>query len=155
MTALLAHPTLPGIFRNLANPTAQALGALGEQLVFRILESKGYTVSNVHSGERRGDLRAVTPNGEIMRVEVKTARQTKDGKYHFSLLKEGKRDHRDSDLIIFLCVTRAGFVVPFVIPTSVLSNHKATSICGDPYHYNGKYRPYRQRLYALELEVKP
>ena len=154
MTALFAHPSLPGLIRNLSNPSARALGALGEQLVYLLLEQNGYTVSAVHPGEKRGDLRVVTPSGEIMRVEVKTSRRAPDGKWRFRLYKPGHTDHKHSDVVILLCIARTGYSVPFVIPTDVLRYQTNAVISSNPYVYAGKFAPYRQKMHALKVEVQ-
>ena len=153
MTTLLADPTLPGLIRKLANQNCRALGTLGEQLTFRILE-KRYHVSNTHPKERRGDLRVVTDDGLILRVEVKTARQSTDGKWRFTLYKAGHTDHRDSDVIIALCVLPAGYVVPFVIPTTAVAQQRALVISSNPQTYAGKFARFRQHIRTINLEMK-
>jgi hypothetical protein len=151
MTALLADPSLPGIIHKLSNPTCRALGTLGEQFAHRILE-KRYHVSNTHPKERRGDLRVVTDDGLILRVEVKTARMASDGCWRFTLHKKGHTDHRDSDVILALCVMPAGYVVPFVVPTPVVAEQNALVIASDPNIYAGKYARYRQNVRTINLE---
>lgn len=154
MTALLAHPTLPRLFAHLANPT-NAVGAMGKQIVFHMLTSAGYLVSNTRVGEQRGDLRVITPHGEVLRVEVKTARRACDGKWRFTLRKKGKTDHAHSDVVILLAVMLNGFCVPFVIPTPVIIRQQQACISSNPYTYQGKFAPYRQRLTKLTLEMHP
>lgn len=151
MTALLANPALPGLLKHLANPSSNAIGALGEQLCYHALTARGYLVSNAHPKEHRGDLRIITRDGQILRVEVKTARRSADGYYRATLRKPGKTDHGDSDVVILLCVMEAGYVVPFVIPTPLII-HKNTLAVGNPDTYRGKFARYRQRLYSLNLE---
>lgn len=152
MTALLANPQLPGLLHNIAHPSAQALGALGEQLCYHLLTARGYTVSGVHPGEHRGDLRAITPAGEVLRVEVKTARRSRDGKWRFLLRKANKTDCSHSDVVILLCAMKTGYVVPFVIPTPALARRQQACITSDPYNYAGKYARYRQPMHSLSLE---
>lgn len=151
MSALLADRTLPGLVHKLSNPTCRALGTLGEQFAYRILE-KRYHVSNTHPKERRGDLRVVTDEGVVLRVEVKTARMGQDGNWRFRLYKPGHTDHRDSDVVVALCVMPAGYVIPFVIPTSVVAQQTALVIASDPNNYAGKYARFRQNVRTINLE---
>lgn len=151
MTALIADPTLPGIIRKLANENCQALGTLGEQFAYRILE-KRYHVSNTHPKERRGARRVVTDDGLLLRVEVKTARIGRDRNWRFRLYKPGHTDHRNSDVIIALCVIPSGYVVPFVIPTSFVAEQNALVIASDPSTYAGKFARFRQNIRTINLE---
>ena len=153
MTPLFANPALPGLLNSLAHPKSRAIGSLGEQLCYHLLASRGYLPSNVHPKEHRGDLRVVTSSGEILRVEVKTARRASDGRYHFTLRKAGHTDHSDSDVIILLCAMKTGYVVPFVVPTRVVVRQNAIVISRDPYTYAGKFARYRQKMHLLNLEV--
>lgn len=153
MTVLLANPALPGLIASLSNPSHTAIGAIGEQLVYHALTSAGNIVSAVHPREQRGDLRVITPHGEVLRVEVKTARRASDNKWHFTLRKKGKTDHTHSDVVILLCVTLTGYCVPFVIPTKRLIHQQQACITSDPYRYTGKFASYRQRLTNLMLET--
>lgn len=152
-TALLSDPALPGIIHSLADPTSRALGALGERLTYSLLKASGYQVSNTHPKEHRGDLRVITCDGEVLHIEVKTARQASDKKWRFTLRKLGHTDHGDSDLVILLCVTRSGYTVPFVIPIEVLRTQNAAVISSDPYTYAGKFSRYRQHMTSLKLEI--
>jgi hypothetical protein len=154
MSALLANPALPGLIASLSNPSCQAIGMMGEQIVYHMLASAGYIVSNTHPGEQRADLRVITPHGEVLRVEVKTARKACDGKWHFTLRKKGKTDHSHSDVVILLCVMLTGFCVPFVIPTARIVHQQQACINSDPYRYKGKFARFRQPLHKLSLEVR-
>lgn len=154
MTALLANPQLPGLFYNLAHPKSQAIGTLGEHLCYHLLTARNYTVSNAHPSQHRGDLRVVTRSGEILRVEVKTARRATDGRWHFTLRKAGHTDHSNSDVIVLLCAMKTGYVVPFVLPTRAVARQNAVVISSDPYTYAGKYARYRQKMHLLNLEKK-
>lgn len=123
-------------------------GAAGEMMVTRALEARGYEVSRDRT---RGDLKVITPDGEIVGVEVKTARKCSDGKWRFLLRKDGHQDHRKSDVVIMLCVMRTGDVVPFVVPTSVLVDQRQAVITSLPYTYAGKLAAYRQRMHELSI----
>lgn len=146
-----AHPELPGLINHLSHSHVQ-VGAAGERLSYILLEQQGYVVSNVHPGECRGDLRVITKHGEIMKVEVKTARAGKDGRWHFNLRVDGHSDHRHSDIVILLCVLPSGYVVPFVVPVPAVAGIKQVNISSNPEQYKGKFSRYRQLVSALSLD---
>lgn len=103
---------------------------------------KGYdlTASNIHTGE-------------IWHIEVKAARQGKDGRYKFDLYKKGKNrvktDHRKSDIVLFLAVNPAGIVTPFIVPTKVISDITQLTIPTNPLTYGGKIASYRNNWSIL------
>lgn len=137
---------LPMVELYLSDKKRKAIGTMGEIAVARMLESSGYDVSLAHVGEKRGDLRAVSRStGEIWRVEVKTARRAKDGKYRFTLFKKGCTDYRDADFVVLLPVLKSGRVVPFVIPVSKLGERSQICITSHPEDYAGMWKQYRQK----------
>lgn len=144
------QPTLPGLIRQLSDQKAQAIGMIGEQLVYQALEAAGYRpVTLQHGG---CDLRAISPaTGEIFCVEVKTSRRGKDGRWRFKLYKAGHTDHRKSQVVVLLAITLSGDVIPFVIPTSELQNQRQAVISSDPRTYSGRLAAYRQKLDTLTL----
>jgi hypothetical protein len=139
---------------SLSNPTCRAVGAHGEVLARHMLCRSGYEVATTGRGARRGDLLAIAPDtGEFWRVEVKTARRCKDGKWRFTLVKNGHTDHRDSDVVLLLAVTITGHAVPFLIPVADILNAWQITITSTPTEYTGKYARYRRQDYALKLEA--
>lgn len=130
-----------------------AIGTAGEQLVARALERNGYQIATNHD---HGDLRAFLANGDTINIEVKTARRGKRGHYNFTLQKcwQGRQccDHRDSDLVIFLCVLKTGDAIPFVVPVGVVGNRRAASVSSYPLEYRGWLSPWRQPLEMINLE---
>lgn len=144
--AIQAHdaPTLPGFALSLADRGRRAVGALGELTAWQMLEKSGYQVSQ--GGPMRGDLRAIsTQTGQIFNVEVKTARRCTDGRWRFTLRKNGHCDHRHSDIVILLAIMPSGRIIPFVVPVSVLADQKQAVITSHPEHYSGKLAVYRQK----------
>lgn len=129
-----------------------AIGVAGEVLVARTLEGMDFQVTVSHY---RGDLTVVTPDGQIVYIEVKTARRAKDGVYRFTLWKrwQGRQcaDHHRSDVVILLCVLKTGDAIPFVVPTPVLGNRHSVGITSFPADYRGWLVPYRQTLRTLSL----
>jgi len=150
MTVSLVQQTLPGLQGMLGNPGRQALGGIGEMYVARKLEREGYRVRFNVQGTRCGDLTVIDGDGVMTTVEVKTARQGRDGKWRFLLWKKGEQDYRNSDLVVCCCVTRSGDVIPFVIPVCEMTAKRSQiRITSDPRQYAGKwavYRKYGQRL---------
>lgn len=124
------------------------VGAAGELMVTRALEANGYEVLRDRT---RGDLKVTTPDGELIGVEVKTARRNKEKRWKFLLWKQQRQDHRKSDVVILLCVMRTGDVVPFVVPTTVLADQHSAVISSWPYDYAGKLAAYRQRMHELSI----
>lgn len=134
----------------------RAFGFIGEELVKRMLKARGYKVRRQHR-HYAGDLRAVTPDGEIINVEVKTARAGVEGNYQFCLYRRLDQrvctDARHSDVIVLLCVTTAGQIVPFVVPAAQTDNLKQITITSNPVTYRGWLARYRQQVESISLEV--
>jgi hypothetical protein len=146
MNVAHAYYTLPGLEMALSEENRRGIGALGERLAAHLLERAGYLVSHTRPGERRGDLRVVDQTtGEIVRVEVKTARRSQDKKWRFTLRKRGHTDHRQSDIVILLAVMPSGRAIPFVVPVHVLRHQNQAVITSHPETYGGKLAVYRQR----------
>lgn len=116
------------------------LGRLGEFTVWNALECAGYTVRRARMFQ--GDLRCVSPDGEIYYVEVKTARRGRDGKWRARLYKRGCTDHRHADLVVLLAVVGVR-AVPFVIPVRDLPGRQCV-ITSDPERYAGRLAAFRQ-----------
>lgn len=143
---LVAQLALPTMQIYLSDQKRKAIGTMGEITVARMLELSGYEVSFTHVRERRGDLRVYDiQSGEIVRVEVKTARRSKDGKYRFTLFKKGCTDYRDADVVVLLPVLKSGRTVPFVIPVDDLGNRSQVCITSHPEEYSGMWVKYRQK----------
>lgn len=146
----------------LENKRAKAVGSYGESIAYDLLTRGGYLVSYTHEGEKRGDLRAVdAETGEVIRVEVKTARRGKSGVFQFGLERANKSrvmtSARHSDVVILLAVTKMGTAYPFVIPVSALGNVKKIDIgSGHPANYTGKWARFRRTPHEpIRLGVEP
>lgn len=144
-------PSITELKRHMAQSHV-VLGWVGENLIARVLEDAGYCVTITHD-LRKGDLRVVTPDGECLYVEVKTARRGKDGTYRFTLVKNGHTDHRACDLCILLCVLKSGDAVPFVVPTGAIEGRKACAIASFPTTYQGALAKYRQSLRKMRINL--
>jgi hypothetical protein len=138
------------LHRNLAVQRVH-VGAIGEQVVANALERRGYLIQGWHE---RGDLTVLTPDGEYLYVEIKTARKGKDGKWRFTLRKKGSQDHSKSDIVILLCVMKAGDAVPFVIPTEQLLSQNQAVITSYPHLYQGKFTAFKQSLKYIKLKTQ-
>jgi len=140
------YETMPGLMAAMSYPR-RAVGALGEMAAAKLLEMRGYRVSFTGAAEKRGDLRVVSPvTGEVVRVEVKTARRCKDGKWRFTLKKKQHTDYRHSDVVVLLAVIGGGAVVPFVIPVADLGERSQVCITSSPAKYAGRWARYRQSV---------
>lgn len=132
-----------------AHESRRNIGTWGELTVYNKLEQAGWNVSFCHY-EKRGDLRAVNPDtGELLYLEVKTARQGRDKKWRFTLVKDGCTDYRDSDRVILLAVLKSGEVVPFIIPVSEIPARRHICISSHPACYKGWAAAYRVEDLAL------
>jgi hypothetical protein len=130
-----------------------SLGAIGEVIAARLLESSGYLVNLTHPSERRGDLRVVDRmTGDVIRLEVKTARQNSERRWCFTLYSRGKTDYRNADWVLILAVTACGEFVPYLLPITVLGN-RSTLVISAPETYAGKWSPYRVTDGVIRLEM--
>lgn len=127
---------------------AQALGAMGEFEAINALKRAGYAAEK-QSVKHAGDLRVTDKNtGEIYKVEVKTARKNKRGKWQFCLEKRGKTSTMYSDYVILLCISLAGHATQYLIPSSLLEGKKSITICKP--HF-GRYDVFRVRNAPIKL----
>lgn len=150
MLNMSVHPDLPALVALLSTSHTN-VGAAGERIAHIALASAGYTVKAVRPGEKRGDLRVVTSDGEILRVEVKTARVSSDDRYHFCLRKGKHTDQNHADILLLLCVEASGNMIPFALPVRALAVPKTATIPRKVRSYAGKLAKYRQRLETLNL----
>lgn len=135
--------------------THSSVGLAGEILVAQYLERSGYSVQILHD---KGDLSVVYPNnGQIVGIEVKTARRNTRGAYSFTLRKnwQGRQccDVRKADIVILLCVMKTGDCYPFVVPVGAIGERRAVAIASYPWQYKGWLSVYRQPLDKLSLPV--
>jgi hypothetical protein len=95
-----------------------AIGALGENIVYNALRSFGiacYYSHNYHSG----DIRTKTA-----KIEVKTATRGKDNRYRFCLRKNdkhGKTDYRDSDYLLLQTIDENLLTTYYLIPCNEIT----------------------------------
>lgn len=127
-------------------------GELGESLFCAMLGDKWHAVkpSDCHCGDYWITDKTT---GETLKVEIKTSKKSKAGRYNFSLKKSdkyGKTDYQDSDLLVMIAIDNAGNPFAYVIPTQAL-NVKKVCIPTHPTRYGGKYAKWLQR----GKEVKP
>lgn len=138
----------------LACKKAVSVGLYGEQIARDLLEKRGYIVTPQPVGAKVGDLHAVTPDGELIRVEVKTSRRGAAG-WQWTLWKRHSQNHRHSDVVLLLAAVKSGRVIPFVIPTQDIRDLHSIKFRSHPESYAGRFKVYRQRPHALSLEVEP
>lgn len=137
----------------LADESRNGIGAWGEKWAAAALEQSGYVVSTIGRGEKRGDLSAITPDGELFKIEVKTARRGKGGVWQWSIIKPGHTDAGDSDVLILLAVLRSGGVVAFAMPVWAVGRVKKLQIKNHPESYGGWFAKYRVKdVLKIEFE---
>lgn len=144
--------TLPGLQIALADRGRKALGTMGEMVARSLFLKAGYAVVTTREKEYRGDLVIIDQDtGERFKIEVKTARQAIDGRWHFTLWKKGKTNHLHSDYVVLLPVLKSGRVVPFVVPMERLAHQKQCVIGSHPEAYTGKLADYRRTVQEFRL----
>lgn len=133
-----------GLILALASRTHREIGAVGERWLKEALERQGYRVAYGHMGSKNGDLAVVdVTTGEVRKIEVKTAREGRDGKWRFTLFKAGHADHRHADMVVLLAVMASGRVVPFVMPVEAVAAQRQAVITSHPERYAGKLARWR------------
>lgn len=113
------------------------LGIMGERLIVRWLLYLGWWA--VLGGV--SDITALSPNGKVINIEVKTARKNKDGKWRFTLYKRNHTNHRVSDYVILIAIGQSSSI--FVIPTNDIKDRTSIAITSNPKTYAGKFAAYR------------
>lgn len=126
-----------GIWFDRATP--QSLGLFGEWVAMEWLLSLGYLVERAHPSDLVVGKPGI-PGADA--VEVKTARVSPDGTYHFTLFKDGHTDHRHSKFLILLCITPDFWIFPYVIPTGQTMLMTHITIASDPRFYKGRWAEY-------------
>ena len=130
----------------------QALGAVGELIAIDLLVSAGYHVRLSKTGAKRGDLTVIDPEtGQTWLVDVKTARRSTDGYFHFCLYKRKKTDYRYSDYVLLLAVNSAGTTVGFLIPREDIKFATSLALGKNARTYRGKWAQYRIEKGGLQL----
>jgi len=132
--------------------TLKGLGTAGEQFA-RLVLSTGETIvtDTANDRDKKGDLRVLnTTTGEVVRIEVKTARRDSQNKYQACLHRQVKSrvctDAQHSNFVLMLCAVSDGsFPVMFLIPTEAIVGMKTLAITGSPYSYTGKWSKFRVR----------
>lgn len=132
------------VLHALASRSHNAVGVVGEVWLMKTLQNEGYVVEAMKPGRKQGDLLAIDRfTGETTRIEVKTARQCSDGKWRYTLTKDGHTDHRHADKIALLAVLESGRVIPFIVPVEVLKSQRQAVITSHPERYAGKLSRWR------------
>lgn len=136
-----------------ASDKTTVTGALGEIVVKEYLNEQARYSANQRKFAKLGDLWVLDKTtGEMLKIEVKTSKRGKRGKYQFCLRKSDKHgvtniDH--ADYVVLLCVGLSGLMIPFVIPTGDLSVKK---VCLKNLNSKkSKYSKYRQSLETLHF----
>jgi len=135
------------------SPHTKITGYLGEMVILEALRDSQKYQGSPTKTYHKGDLHVVNrKTGEYFRVEVKTAKRTKNG-WQFCLRKHdkyGQTNIDDADIVVLLCVGLSGAFWPFVLPKEAFGAKKKIQIRNlDTTHYS----EYRQTLNQLEFEL--
>lgn len=98
------------------------IGGLGENLVLNAIRAMGLSAYYVGNRGHSGDIR-LTNSG--LRIEVKTATQSKRGEYKFCLSKNDKHGYtnvNDSDIVILQCISKTKLIRYYIIPVSEITS---------------------------------
>lgn len=124
------------------------LGNAGERLAIALFRDFGFLAEKI-TERYSGDVRVIDPEtGEILRIEVKIARQSKckREKWQFCLNKQGFTSCSYSDFCLLIAVFRGGTCC-YLVPSSELSELKNIEI-SNPMKYRGKIAKYRVNTLA-------
>lgn len=135
-----------------ANP--QRLGQLAEIYVMGWLGSQGYqTRYTAQVGNVAGDVAATdTTTGEIHRIEVKAARPSTDGRWHFCIAN-GRTDATDSDYVVLLVIDQHHKIYPYIAPSQTFTGITKFKISSHPTRYRGRLAPYRVRSDSINFQI--
>lgn len=98
-------------------------GYYGEKFIAELYKFFGYKVIH-HKIGKGWDLTVIDKlTGEKFRVEVKSSRRNKDGRFVFNLYKRNHTDARKSDLVVFLLVEANGNIHLVIKPSRDLVGH--------------------------------
>lgn len=129
-----------------------ALGAYGEFIARNFLEEHGYNVQSP-DGTKHGDLIATGDDGQALKIEVKTARESSRGRWDYQLFKSdrhGSTNHLNSDIVLLLAVTKAT-IFYYVIPSRKLRKKSKIAITSHPLSYTGQLAQYRVKSNEFSL----
>lgn len=134
----------------------QTLGLVGEQYARIMLEAHGYLV-DVNKDRLCGDLRVVCPSGQVLRVEVKSTKLNKDGRFQFCITRRTKSGYiktscANCDAVMLLGVTASGRVEIYIIPSQVIANYSIVKF-SPKLSANHKWKQYRQYPGSLSFKA--
>lgn len=119
---------------------AQQTGDYGEQYVANLLQNAGYNVEICSNLRFSGDLCICDPStGEFLKIEVKTAFESKRGQYQFCLFKPSFTDCSYSDYVALLCIDKHRNHYLYIINAALFQRAKCCNISSHPTKYKGKW----------------
>lgn len=129
-----------------ASDKTNITGDLGEQL-FKILLADNWLIKKPEDYHNGDFVITDTETGLRLKVEIKTSKRGKHG-FNFQLKKNDKHgvtDCSDSDILVLICIDKAGNPFAYVIPCEIVGGIKKISIRNHPTKYTGKYQKWYQR----------
>lgn len=133
-------------------------GYLGEILILELLKDTRWRAYQPRA-HHIGDLVVTdTSTGEILKVEVKTARRgTYQGRWQFLLRKHdqhGVTDISHSDIVILLAIDDNNRIYPYVIPSKFMEQRTKVALTSHPEKYSGRIASFRQSIKSLSLDTQ-
>ena len=123
--------------------TNQITGDYGEQYVALLLKRAGYDVEICSHLRFSGDLSLLDKlTGEFLRIEVKTAFESKRGTYQFCLFKPSFTDCSYSDYVALLCIDKHKKHYLYIINAALFQRSKCVTLTSHPTRYKGKWSPF-------------
>ena len=125
------------------------LGAWGESVVISLFGSS--FIASKETRHFRADVKLISPyTGNIISIEVKTARKGKDGRYKFNLRKN-KHTDLHGDFVILQAISNTGNITQYIIPSALLSGKRQAFVTDN---YNGQYAKYRNARFLINRELQ-
>lgn len=127
--------------------TRLELGAWGELYVMGRLIEAGWSADFGQQG-RDSDVVAISPQGIVHQIEVKSARKGKDNKWRATLIKDGHTNHNKADVVVFIC-QNSDELTFFVVPVEEIRDCRVMVISSNPRTYNGRWSAYRKESLVI------
>lgn len=126
-------------FAHYYHSSISRFGYYGETMLRQHFTKLGFLVTHK---KRMGDLCLTNvKTGHMLKIEVKSARKGKDGKYRATLVKTGCTDVHDSDILILLVAKGTDNTDVYIIPVKDIIGRRHIVITSD--NYKGRFAQYK------------
>lgn len=132
--------------------THQGLGEMAETYVLHWFRFNGFIARHTAQRKHQGDVTITdTSTGEIIRIELKAARPSTDGNWHFCMRKKGKTSAYHSDFVVMLAVDDYHKIYRYIVPIGLFNKTSHVKLSSHPTRYKGKFAPFLVRDDAIDL----